>query len=35
MNVNYNFLVKIYSELNNEQKIRFNKNLHIDKPFLR
>jgi transcriptional regulator with XRE-family HTH domain len=27
MNVNYNFLVKIYSELNNEQKIRFNKNL--------
>ena len=27
MNVNYNFLVKIYSELSNEQKIKFNKNL--------
>ena len=26
MNVNYNFLVKLYSELN-EQKIKFNKNL--------
>tara|TARA_B100000686_G_C16138734_1_gene641046 strand:+ start:26 stop:397 length:372 start_codon:yes stop_codon:yes gene_type:complete len=27
MNVNYNFLVKVYSELTNEQKIKFNKNL--------
>ena len=27
MNVNYNFLVKIYSELNEDQKILFNKNL--------
>ena len=27
VNVNYNFLVKIYSELNNDQKIKFSKNL--------
>ena len=27
MNVNYNFLVKLYSELSNEQKIKFNKSL--------
>ena len=27
MNVNYNFLVKIYSELTNDQKIKFSKNL--------
>ena len=26
MNINYNFLVKLYSELSNEQKIKFNKN---------
>ena len=26
-NINYNFLVKMYSELTNEQKIKFNKNL--------
>ena len=26
-NINYNFLFKIYSELNSEQKIKFNKNL--------
>jgi len=25
--INYNFLVKLYSELNNEQKIKFSKNL--------
>ena len=25
--VNYNFLVKLYSELNNDQKLKFNKNL--------
>ena len=27
MNVNYNFLIKLYSELSNEQKIKFNKSL--------
>ena len=27
MNVNYNFLIKLYSELTSEQKIKFNKNL--------
>ena len=27
MNVNYNFLVKLYSELNNDQKLKFNKSL--------
>ena len=27
VNVNYNFLVKIYSELNNDQKLKFTKNL--------
>ena len=27
MNVNYNFLVKLYSELSQEQKIKFGKNL--------
>ena len=27
MNVNYNFLVKLYSELSQEQKIKFDKNL--------
>ena len=26
-NVNYNFLIKIYSELNSDQKIKFSKNL--------
>ena len=25
--VNYNFLVKLYSELNNDQKLKFDKNL--------
>ena len=30
MNINYNFLVKVYSELNNEQKIKFAKNLNIN-----
>ena len=29
MNVNYNFLTKIYSELNPEQKIKFGKSLQI------
>ena len=27
MNVNYNFLIKLYLELTNEQKIKFNKTL--------
>ena len=27
MNVNYNFLIKVYSELTSDQKIKFNKNL--------
>ena len=27
MNVNYNFLVKVFSELTNDQKIKFSKNL--------
>ena len=27
MNVNYNFLVRMYSELNNDQKIKFSKSL--------
>ena len=27
MNVNYNFLLKLYSELNSDQKIKFDKNL--------
>ena len=29
MNINYNFLVKLYSELNNDQKLKFNKNLQL------
>ena len=29
LNVNYNFLLKIYSELNNDQKIKFIKNLNL------
>jgi len=29
MNVNYNFLVKIYSELTQDQKIKFNKNIQV------
>ena len=27
MNINYNFLVKIYFELNNDQRLKFNKSL--------
>ena len=27
MNVNYNFLVKLYSELSDDQKLKFAKNL--------
>ena len=29
MNVNYNFLVKLYSELNPDQKLKFSKSLQI------
>ena len=29
MNVNYNFLIKVYSELTQDQKIKFGKNLQI------
>ena len=29
INVNYNFLAKLYSELNQDQKIKFNKSLQI------
>ena len=29
MNVNYNFLVKLYSELNGDQKLKFNKSLQL------
>ena len=33
MNVNYNFLVKLYSELNSDQKIKFSKNIqNIEVP---
>ena len=30
INVNYNFLVKLFSELNYEQKIKLSKNLQLD-----
>ena len=30
MNVNYNFLTKIFSELTPEQKIKFGKNLQSE-----
>ena len=29
MNINYNFLVKMFSELTDEQKIKLNKNLQV------
>ncbi len=29
VNINYNFLVKIFSELSNEQKIKLSKNLEV------
>ena len=29
-NVNYNFLVKLYSELTDDQKIKFSKNLNLN-----
>ena len=30
MNINYNFLVKVYSELTQDQKIKFSKNIQIN-----
>ena len=30
ININYNFLVKLFSELNYEQKIKLSKNLQLD-----
>ena len=32
LNVNYNFLAKLYSELNNDQKLKFSKSLQILSP---
>jgi len=32
LTINYNFLVKLYSELNNDQKLKFNKSLEISTP---
>ena len=32
MNVNYNFLVKLYSELTNDQKLKFSKSLQSANP---
>jgi transcriptional regulator with XRE-family HTH domain len=32
LNINYNFLVKLYSELNNDQKLKFTKSLQISTP---
>ena len=34
MNINYNFLVKLYSELNNDQKIKFSKSLNMSNPVI-
>ena len=32
LNVNYNFLLKLYSELNSDQKIKFNKSIQLSSP---
>ena len=34
MNINYNFLTKLYSELSADQKIKFNKSLQISKTVI-
>jgi len=34
INVNYNFLVRIYSELSQDQKIKFNKNLQLSQTHI-
>ena len=33
-NVNYNFLVKLYTELNADQKIKFNKSLQMNQNYV-
>ena len=35
MNVNYNFLVKVYSELTQDQKTKFAKNLQISQKYFK
>ena len=32
LTVNYNFLIKVYSELTPDQKIKFGKNLQVVQP---
>ena len=32
ININYNFLVKLYAGLNNDQKLKFNKSLETSNP---
>jgi transcriptional regulator with XRE-family HTH domain len=32
MNVNYNFLARLYKELSNDQKIKFSKSLQLTNP---
>tara|TARA_B100001175_G_scaffold63761_1_gene51911 strand:+ start:589 stop:960 length:372 start_codon:yes stop_codon:yes gene_type:complete len=32
MNINYNFLTKVYSELTQDQKVKFNKNIQLIVP---
>ena len=32
MNVNYNFLTRLYKELSNDQKIKFTKSLQLSNP---
>ena len=32
MNINFNFLVNLYSELNDDQKLKFNKSSQISPP---
>jgi len=32
MNVNYNFLVKVYSELTQDQKVKLSKNIQLSNP---
>tara|TARA_B110001452_G_scaffold209184_1_gene179476 strand:- start:77 stop:448 length:372 start_codon:yes stop_codon:yes gene_type:complete len=32
VNINYNFLTKLYRELNNDQKLKFNKLLQLSNP---
>ena len=34
VNINYNFLLKIYSELNKDQKIKFSKNLKLPQEII-